>query len=302
LTLFHMWGNVVYFYNHVQLQHTVCLQLDYLARDTLAHLLNPQNNRGRRNMLIKQGTLSHRDLSHIWKMVHPDYHEHIINMMELFHVCFRISSATLPFVEQQSIIPSLLPKTAPDGLTEVWPDEQPVDIPYALFIELRYNSYPEEILSHFIAGQMCAITKCDGNLSSVTLWKQGIIINIMDQQLFVRSIKEVGICVQARGTDQQKCSTVLQQALSNLRELELQYTGLSAEYAFKCPHLQHSSSCRVVVPRANVSAANPCCSEKKRPVLPKDLLRSFGIQSHPTIAPDALTVKNVLEMVHGSGW
>ncbi len=63
LILFHMWGSVVYFYDHPSLRKTLCLQLEYLARDTLAQLLNPRYNRQSRVSSLAGSTGSYTSTS-----------------------------------------------------------------------------------------------------------------------------------------------------------------------------------------------------------------------------------------------
>jgi len=111
LNLLTLFGKCAYFEQPKELSNMVILDPRFLARDVMAQLFNPQMI-----SYYKDGVVKHADLQFVWstwkqRADFPELAEMLMNLMQKFGVSFRlVEDQNKPFMEQRSIIPTLLPK------------------------------------------------------------------------------------------------------------------------------------------------------------------------------------------------
>ena len=156
-----------------QVSNIVVLDPTFLTKDVLANLFSPS--------LIsyyKDGIIKHTDLSSIW----PKYLDHapaLMALMEKFEVCFRLRDKDKKdFMQQSSIISSLLPENRPDDLEAIWPARCPPALKGENYRIIAFNVVPKEMVSRL----MVRLHKLINNQK---IWRYGIFLVSKQTQALV---------------------------------------------------------------------------------------------------------------------
>ena len=289
LQLLHLWGDCIYFYSRERMRSIVCLRFEYIAKDTLAALFKPKNCRGTQGP-IRRGLLKHEHLPMLWSSLGlaPEMIEHVYDFLQLFHTCF-VLNRTKPFVDQVSIIPSLLGSRKID-IGKIWPETLPDGQNFECFFDLAYAVLPPFLFSNYISTQYAAFQKIleasnsydfEQSAGKLLLWKDGAIFNSGEQQVFI-SEDAIGqrIVLRVRGCNKEACFGVLMDLRASMLQLEKPYAGLSLQVRAPCPlHLDDPlSSCLVVLPKfaSQESSAVVKCPTTTHPVSLASILQMLG--------------------------
>ena len=111
LSLLHEWGEIVYFSSPPSLSNIIILDPKFLTKGILADLFRSEQNISSKR---KDGIIYHKDLVYFWTQFKDQGRDFnslastFLSLLEKFGVCF-IVEEDKPFLDQKSIIPSLLP-------------------------------------------------------------------------------------------------------------------------------------------------------------------------------------------------
>ena len=293
LGLFSLWGECVYFESPPELANIVILDPRFLTKGILADLFRADPHvRG----MKKGGVVRHADLHQIWGrfftkgMSGEEFSSLCSTFMTLLQtlgVCFVIEEdRSKPFMEQRSIIPSLLPPRYQANAVEsnwlkaadfkelfdrCWPLDAPFDRPVEMERSLHFNVVPVELVSRLLV-------HLHGFIQSSLVWRdEALLFNQEDNtQVWIRiSIPAQSFCMTLRGSNEESCLQLLFQIVEEIKATCKAYPGVAITEAIRSPF-----SSNTLIPLKDINKAKRKdlqlkCPETHFPLTPEILL-SFG--------------------------
>jgi len=276
LKLLSYWGDCVYFDHPKELQSLVILDPTFLTKEVLAQVFNPQMVPN-----INGGILKHIDLPIFWKTknTNPDFEKLLPSFHELlckFEVCFVLKEDLgKPFLEQRSLVPSLLEEKprfidtlTPDQEKElemldekkldeyrlrdlkekkaataanqkfraIWPFDPPYSRRYQTERILKFNIVPPELVSRLFV-------RLHAHIEEQQVWRFDIVIlwKPTDSQAWIRvSLSQNIFEVSVRAPDREANLHLMELIIREVEIVAKNYPGVTWCPAMRSPHARDS--------------------------------------------------------------
>jgi len=235
LSVLASWGGCIYFDRPESMAKTVVLIPEFLTKTIMAQLFNVT-----KASLFRNGVLAHSDLAQLW----PQYESHsevLMNLVEKFEICFRISEGDLNgsrsasrviyeiedwqkqseanFFQQLSVFPSMLPLDTPAQFPRIWTSE-PGEGEVQLERVFKFNVVPLEMISRLVV-------RLYRHVHRDLVWKTGIVIRKYNSTASVGcDMAKNRIDVTVRGALLSFCVTVMDMIVAEVEKIGEQYRGL----------------------------------------------------------------------------
>ena len=228
----------------------------FLTKGILADFFNHDPNLKAKR---KNGIVKHSDLVHIWSRFkdRSDF-EHLfatfIFLLEKFGVCFVVAEdKSKSFLEQRSIIPSLLPDITQEEinskLRQVWPKDAPFNRSIEIERILKFNLVPSELVSRLLV-------RLHPHIQNGLVWKNDVVIFMESEntQSWIRAdiplkkqevsgenhqsgdVVMTRFVVTIRGSDLGHCRSFLNWIVDQVKTVSLEYPSIQWKEAVRSPH------------------------------------------------------------------
>ena len=299
LGLLSMWGECVYSETPPALASVVILDPRFLAKGILADFFTVNSTF---KAMKKDGVVKHADLVHIWKRFRGDDMNQegfislctvFIALLEKLGVCFVMAqSRELPFLEQSSIVPALLPPrreinvldkrqltliaASPDNqraiFNELWPQDAPFDRPVEVERSLLFNIIPVELVSRLLV-------RLHPLIQQSLVWRDEALLLQKDDntQAWIRiSLPDNSFCVSQRGNSEKTCLKMMEVITSEVTTGCQSYSGVSFTEAVRSPFSPNTLIPVEEVIRTQEGRYKLKCPETHFPLKPANLLLRSG--------------------------
>jgi len=239
LSLLSLWGRCVYFDQPKELAEVVILDPRFLTQGILADLFrhDPNIQSRRRN-----GIIHHSDLKSIWSRFQDKENRDFLlstflSLLQKLGVLFVMTEDhPKPFIEQRSIIPSLLPEK-PAGVEsekfrKIWPIDPPFNRPIEVERILKFNVLPSELVSRLLS-------LLHPYIQEGFVWKNEVVIlkKMENTQGWIRAELELNrFIVTLRGYDTLQCKALLTWIVEKVEEVGNKHKGIEWTQMFRSPH------------------------------------------------------------------
>jgi len=282
LRLLNEWGKCTYFDKPEELSNILVLRSEFLTKDVLAQLFNPNLHRYR-----NQGILVHQDLKQIWKdfvLISPI----LISLMEKFEVSFPLeedeegnneinqqqeSVKEKGFWEKKSVIPSLLPEEVHPSLTQHWP---PI-IFDRLQVEriILFNIIPKEMIGRLL-------TRLYQSIYHNLVWRHGVVIFKKNSLALIQvDLQKNLITLKVRGENILKCRELMDRVIEYIEIATENYENVQWNQMVVSSYDQDTfislEDCRQEVTKVR-EERNLVCPKTKKQLDVELLLFSTGIE------------------------
>ena len=263
----------------------LCRILHILSIGILADLFKSDPNVASKR---KNGTIYHKDLVHVWKQFqdHKNFNSlasTFLSILEKFGVCFVVEEDKhKEFLDQRSIIPSLLPEKPPSHLEtmkpfrEAWPSDPPYNIPVQIERVIKFNIVPDELVSRLL---VLIHRFIQNNL----VWKNDVVIfkEQENTQAYIRVEKSLSrFIVTIRGFDLIHCQNFLEWIIEQVVTVGDKYKSIVWKQVIRSPH---SSTTEISIDDIQKDLSIPLderqliCHDTNLPILAEKVLQRAGL-------------------------
>jgi len=239
LSLLSLWGECVYFNEPRELADIVILDPKFLSQGILADLFRHDPNIVAKR---KDGIINHSDLIYIWAGIKerekaPSLIPIFLSLLEKLGVLFVIhDDQGKAFLEQRSIIPSLLPEKVSGAETEAlqlaWPGDAPFSRPIEVERIFKFNVLPAELISRLLV-------LLHPYLQEGLVWKNEVLIFKKEENTQGRIRAELELnrfIVTLRGSDLSCCKDLLEWIIIKVKEVARRHSAVKWIEKFRSPH------------------------------------------------------------------
>lgn len=289
LSLLSLWGECLYF-DTPGLESMVILDPKFLAQGILADLFTANISL---SSMRKDGILKHENLLHIWARYQGDQsRDAFISMCKTFlvllenlEVCFPCAedhespSDSKDFLQQRSIIPSLLPDTPfPQKTISIcWPRDPPHNRPLQIERILKFSVIPSELVSRLLVQLHPHIQRDLVRKNEVVV----VVKSMENSQARIHVDRPNNrFFVAIRGVELRECIKLLDLILECVRGVALKYRAAIWEEAIRSPFY---TTGEILIKNITEDAKLPLeeralvCQETRLPLRAEKLLFRAGI-------------------------
>jgi len=284
LKLLTLWGECVYFEHPKELSSIVILDPRFLTKEILAQLFRP-----REVSFLNGGIVKHSDLPYVWTSFagRKNFNSlamKLISLMQKLEVCFTLDPEELPFMQQRSLIPSLLPslrssRSSPSPLEahkrellgRIWPKDPPFERPVQLERILKFNVIPVELVSRLMV-------RLHPLIQQGLIWSDDVIVYDAKSQTQGRiqvDYASAWFVVTLRCSDPAKGAALLEKVMDEVKSFLVLTPGVMMKEQVRSPHDQYSSLDLVDIETEILKEEEKrdlCCPFSLLPIHPEKIL------------------------------
>jgi len=296
LSLLSLWGECVYFDEPKELAETVILDPKFLTQGILAGLfqqdLSIQNKK-------KGGVIRHSDLLSFWSKFKEQgeidsFLPTFVALLQKVGVLFTMEADhDLPFLEQRSIIPCLLPikpeEYQLESFERAWPKDPPFSRPIEVERILKFNVLPVELVSRLLV-------LLHPHIQDNLVWKNEVVIfkKSENTQGWIRAEVELNrFIVTLRGSDLSHCKELLKWIFLKIKEVGQKQLSMKYEEKFRSPHYhQCEIEEKVVMEDAQRKREDRklVCPVTGFPINSEELLERAGMKEPPSLMEKGMLI------------
>jgi hypothetical protein len=260
LLFLHEWGECVYF-DKDGLRDLMCLSTEYLSQSTMAKLFQQDFLLERKGSVA--GVFRNSEFGLVWRG-RVDVPAHVVPLILLFLRHLKLSfpyqthdpatGVELPFEDQSTVIPSLLPSRSKLDVPLVWPASSVAHLSCEKQVFLFFDLLPVELVNLLIV----SVQQLLAGYRTLLFWKKGVIFGsdrclakVEEEEVLIRNHlskdkvqNSTVVTIKIRSAEHTEGFNAMQIILSALRALLKGYPGITSKLASSpCPF--HPNHCFV---------------------------------------------------------